>query len=198
MSYQVLARKYRPASFKDLEGQEHVLQALINALDNERLRHAYLFTGTRGVGKTTIARILARCLNCETGITSTPCGECNSCREISEGRSVDLIEVDAASRTGVDDMRELLDNEQRAAQAGNWFLKPYLESLVDTVQANKATADLERGAALALVYQLLGAAHYFAVSQPTLTMIFGAKTLGKARGCYEDELRTLIRSRLAS
>ena len=95
-------------------------------------------------------------------------------------------------------MRELLDNEQRAAQAGNWFLKPYLESLVDTVHANKAPADLDRGAALALVYQLLGAAHYFAVSQPTLTMIFGAKTLGKARGCYEDELRTLIRSRLAS
>tara|TARA_B110000459_G_scaffold29639_1_gene29907 strand:- start:6029 stop:8005 length:1977 start_codon:yes stop_codon:yes gene_type:complete len=112
MSYQVLARKYRPANFEELEGQEHVLRALINALDNDRLHHAYLFTGTRGVGKTTIARILAKCLSCENGVSSKPCGECSACREIAEGRSVDLIEVDAASRTRVEDTRELLDNVQ--------------------------------------------------------------------------------------
>ncbi len=112
MSYQVLARKYRPASFAELEGQEHVLRALVNALDNNRLHHAYLFTGTRGVGKTTIARILAKCLNCDKGISAVPCGECSTCLEIAEGRSVDLIEVDAASRTKVEDTRELLDNVQ--------------------------------------------------------------------------------------
>ncbi|XOV89322.1 MAG: DNA polymerase III subunit gamma/tau [Pseudomonadota bacterium] len=112
MSYQVLARKYRPANFQEMEGQEHVLRALVNALEQNRLHHAYLFTGTRGVGKTTIARILARCLNCETGVTATPCGQCSSCQEIAQGRSVDLIEVDAASRTRVEDTRELLDNVQ--------------------------------------------------------------------------------------
>ncbi|WP_439107055.1 DNA polymerase III subunit gamma/tau [Congregibacter sp.] len=114
MSYQVLARKWRPATFDALVGQEHALQALRHALDSNRLHHAYLFTGTRGVGKTTIARILARCLNCEKGVTATPCGECGSCVEINEGRSVDLIEVDAASRTKVEDTRELLDNVQYA------------------------------------------------------------------------------------
>ena len=103
MSYQVLARKYRPRSFRELVGQEHVARALINALDQDRLHHAYLFTGTRGVGKTTIARILAKCLNCETGVSSEPCGVCGTCREVDEGRFVDLIEVDAASRTKVVD-----------------------------------------------------------------------------------------------
>ena len=114
MSYQVLARKWRPANFKQMVGQEHVLQALGNALDSNRLHHAYLFTGTRGVGKTTIARIFAKSLNCEQGISSEPCGECSSCMEVDQGRSLDLIEIDAASRTGVDDMRELLDNVQYA------------------------------------------------------------------------------------
>jgi len=114
MSYQVLARKWRPKQFSEMVGQQHVLQALINALDSQRLHHAYLFTGTRGVGKTTIARIFSKSLNCEQGISATPCGECASCREIDEGRSVDLLEIDAASRTGVDDMRELLENVQYA------------------------------------------------------------------------------------
>jgi DNA polymerase-3 subunit gamma/tau len=114
MSYQVLARKWRPKGFREMVGQEHVLRALVNALDNDRLHHAYLFTGTRGVGKTTIARILAKCLNCERGVTSEPCGTCSSCVEIAEGRCVDLLEVDAASRTKVEDTRELLENVQYA------------------------------------------------------------------------------------
>ncbi|WP_226663138.1 DNA polymerase III subunit gamma/tau [Microbulbifer aggregans] len=124
MSYQVLARKWRPRLFREMVGQEHVLQALINALDNNRLHHAYLFAGTRGVGKTTIARILAKCLNCETGVSSEPCGQCSACTEIADGRFVDLIEVDAASRTKVEDTRELLENVQYAPTRGRY--KVYL------------------------------------------------------------------------
>ena len=124
MSYQVLARKWRPQNFQELVGQEHVQRALVNALNDDRLHHAYLFTGTRGVGKTTIARIFSKSLNCETGITSTPCGKCSTCMEIAEGRYVDLIEVDAASRTGVDDTRELLENVQYAPTRGRY--KVYL------------------------------------------------------------------------
>ncbi|GLZ88863.1 hypothetical protein Pres01_49140 [Metapseudomonas resinovorans] len=141
MSYQVLARKWRPRSFREMVGQTHVLKALINALDNQRLHHAYLFTGTRGVGKTTIARILAKCLNCETGISSTPCGQCSVCREIDEGRFVDLIEVDAASRTKVEDTRELLDNVQYAPSRGRY--KVYLIDEVHMLSTHSFNALLK-------------------------------------------------------
>jgi DNA polymerase III subunit gamma/tau len=120
MSYQVLARKWRPKSFDTLVGQPHVVRALTNALEQQRLHHAYLFTGTRGVGKTTLARILAKSLNCETGITAKPCGVCNACTEIDKGRFIDLIEVDAASNTQVDAMRELLENAQYAPTVGRF------------------------------------------------------------------------------
>ncbi|NWE73299.1 DNA polymerase III subunit gamma/tau, partial [Pseudomonas gingeri] len=141
MSYQVLARKWRPRSFREMVGQTHVLKALINALDSQRLHHAYLFTGTRGVGKTTIARIIAKCLNCETGITSSPCGTCSVCREIDEGRFVDLIEIDAASRTKVEDTRELLDNVQYAPSRGRF--KVYLIDEVHMLSSHSFNALLK-------------------------------------------------------
>jgi DNA polymerase-3 subunit gamma/tau len=124
MSYQVLARKWRPRTFADMVGQEHVLKALINALDNNRLHHAYLFTGTRGVGKTTLARILAKCINCEAGVSSKACDACTACKEIDEGRFVDLIEINAANYTGVDDIREIIENAQYLPSRGRF--KVYL------------------------------------------------------------------------
>src|SRR5437762_166101 len=120
MSYQVLARKWRPKDFSTLVGQEHVVRALKHALEAKRLHHAYLFTGTRGVGKTTLARILAKCLNCETGITAQPCGKCSACVEIDAGRFVDLLEVDAATNTRVDEMRQLLETAQYAPTKGRY------------------------------------------------------------------------------
>lgn len=141
MGYQVLARKWRPRSFAELVGQTHVLQALVNALDQNRLHHAYLFTGTRGVGKTTIARIFAKCLNCEAGVGSTPCGQCSACCEIDEGRFVDLIEVDAASRTRVEDTRELLDNVQYAPTRGRY--KVYLIDEVHMLSTHSFNALLK-------------------------------------------------------
>jgi DNA polymerase-3 subunit gamma/tau len=141
MSYLVLARKWRPRQFADIAGQEHVLRALINALDSGRLHHAFLFSGTRGVGKTTIARVLAKALNCELGVSSTPCGQCQACREIDEGRFIDLIEVDAASRTRVDDTRDLLDNVQYAPTRGRY--KVYLIDEVHMLSAHSFNALLK-------------------------------------------------------
>ncbi|OJW50376.1 MAG: DNA polymerase III, subunit gamma and tau [Thiobacillus sp. 65-1059] len=139
-----LARKWRPRAFADLKGQEHAVRALSNALTQGRLHHAYLLTGTRGVGKTTLARILAKCLNCETGVTATPCGACPSCTQIDAGRFVDLLELDAASNTGVDNMREVLDNAQYAPTAGRYKVyiidevhmlsKPAFNSMLKTLE----------------------------------------------------------------
>lgn len=139
-----LARKWRPRVFADLKGQEHVVQALSNALTQGRLHHAYLLTGTRGVGKTTLARILAKCLNCETGVTATPCGTCSACTQIDAGRFVDLLELDAASNTGVDNMREVLDNAQYAPTVGRYKVyiidevhmlsKPAFNSMLKTLE----------------------------------------------------------------
>jgi DNA polymerase-3 subunit gamma/tau len=141
MSYQVLARKWRPQNFKQMVGQEHVLQALIHALDSQRLHHAYLFTGTRGVGKTTIGRILAKCLSCQEKITSEPCGQCSACTAITDGRYVDLIEIDAASRTKVEDMRELLENVQYAPAQGRF--KIYLIDEVHMLSSSSFNALLK-------------------------------------------------------
>ncbi|OTG65143.1 DNA polymerase III subunit gamma/tau [Acinetobacter silvestris] len=139
--YQVLARKYRPRNFNELVGQNHVSRALTSALDRGRLHHAYLFTGTRGVGKTTIARILAKCLNCETGITSTPCEVCATCTAVNEGRFIDLIEIDAASRTKVEDTRELLDNVPYAPTQGRF--KVYLIDEVHMLSTHSFNALLK-------------------------------------------------------
>jgi len=141
MSYQVLARKWRPRSFADMVGQEHVVRALSNALDRDQLHHAYLFTGTRGVGKTTLARILSKTLNCEQGVSARPCGQCGTCREIDEGRFVDLLEVDAASRTKVDQTRELLDNVLFAPVKGRFKL--YLIDEVHMFSAHSFNALLK-------------------------------------------------------
>ena len=140
-NYQVLARKYRPKNFYELIGQNHVCQALTNAIDTQRLHHAYLFTGTRGVGKTTIARILAKCLNCETGITSTPCGVCDVCISVDDGRFIDLIEIDAASRTKVEDTRDLLENVPYAPTQGRY--KVYLIDEVHMLSTHSFNALLK-------------------------------------------------------
>ncbi|MBN8945920.1 MAG: DNA polymerase III subunit gamma/tau [Rhodanobacter sp.] len=141
MSYQVLARKWRPRKFSELVGQEHVVRALTNALDTGRMHHAYLFTGTRGVGKTTIARIFAKSLNCERGQSADPCGECSVCTAVDEGRFVDLLEIDAASNTGVDDVREVIENAQYAPSRGRF--KVYLVDEVHMLSKNAFNALLK-------------------------------------------------------
>src|SRR6187402_577921 len=141
MSYQVLARKWRPRKFAELVGQEHVVRALTNALDSGRVHHAFLFTGTRGVGKTTITRIFAKSLNCERGVSADPCGECNSCREVDAGRFMDLLEIDAASNTGIDDVRELIENAQYLPARGKY--KVYLNDELHMLLKNAFNALLK-------------------------------------------------------
>jgi DNA polymerase-3 subunit gamma/tau len=141
MSYQVLARKWRPQNFPELVGQQQVLQGLVHSLEQQRLHHAYLFTGSRGVGKTTVARILAKCLNCEVGVTANPCGTCQPCQEITAGRFLDLIEIDAASRTKVEDTREILDNVQYAPTRGRY--KIYLIDEVHMLSGHSFNALLK-------------------------------------------------------
>ncbi|EQD33895.1 DNA polymerase III, subunits gamma and tau [mine drainage metagenome] len=141
MSYQVLARKWRPRRFSELVGQEHVVRALSHALASGRMHHAYLFTGTRGVGKTTIARILAKSLNCERGTSAEPCGECAVCLAVDAGRFVDLLEIDAASNTGVDDVREVIENAQYAPTRGRY--KVYLIDEVHMLSKNAFNALLK-------------------------------------------------------
>ena len=153
MSYLALARKWRPKKFAELVGQEHVVRALVNALESGRVHHAFLFTGTRGVGKTTIARILAKCLNCETGVTATPCGACSACRDIDAGKFLDLIEVDAASRTKVDDTRELLDNVQYAPALARF--KVYLIDEVHMLSTHSFNALLKTLDVSAVSYQIV-------------------------------------------
>ncbi len=206
MSYQVLARKWRPRNFNELVGQEHVRQALTNALDNDRLHHAFLFTGTRGVGKTTIARILAKSLNCEQGIGSTPCGECPTCVEINEGRYVDLIEVDAASRTKVDETRELLENVQYAPTRGRYkvylidevhmFSNSSFNALLKTLEEPPphvkfllATTDPQR-----LPATILSRCLQFNLKRLTLALIHDhlAKILGEEGIAFDTPALTLI------
>ncbi|HYW75236.1 MAG TPA: DNA polymerase III subunit gamma/tau [Gammaproteobacteria bacterium] len=141
MAYLALARRYRPRRFADVVGQGHVVRALSNALDQGRLHHAYLFEGTRGVGKTTIARIITQCLNCEKGVSSTPCGECGTCKAIESGRFVDFVELDAASRTGVDDMRDLLESTAYTPAEGRY--KVYLIDEVHMLSKNAFNALLK-------------------------------------------------------
>ena len=141
MSYQVLARKWRPRRFAELVGQEHVVRALTHALETKRIHHAFLFTGTRGVGKTTIARIFAKSLNCETGVSAEPCGTCGTCTDIDAGRYMDLLEIDAASNTGVDDVRDVIENAQYRPARGNY--KVYLVDEVHMLSKNAFNALLK-------------------------------------------------------